>query len=58
MGIRPFTIAQESRTWGMQYVLRDASGNYHGVVSLVGDAKQRRQQRRELLRKMNSGGKP
>ena len=57
IGKKPFTIAQEVRTWGMQTVLRDADGYYHGIVSLTGNAKQRRQQRRELLRQINAGVK-
>ncbi|MCZ9636860.1 hypothetical protein [Pseudomonas putida] len=58
VGKKPFSIVQEKRAWGMQPVLRDADGHYHGIVSLTGDAKQRRQQRRELLRQINSGVKP
>lgn len=58
VGKKPFSIAQEKRVWGMQSVLRDADGHYHGIVSLTGDAKQRRQQRRELLRQINARVKP
>lgn len=53
-GVGPFKVVTVQRSWGAQHILRDSGGIAITPCTLVGDSKQRRQQRRAIERYANS----
>lgn len=49
----PFTMSLRLRVWGTQWTINAAGGLSALAPSLCGNSKQRRQQRREILRALN-----
>lgn len=51
----PFAMVRQRRSWGMQWVIVFANLNHSYIASVGfnGNSKQRRQQRRALLRALN-----
>lgn len=49
----PFTSELQKRVWGEQWVMVDADNIRALAPSLCGNSKQRRQQRRAILRVLN-----
>lgn len=54
--VGPFKCEQQRRVWGLQWVIvcADNCSGYACSVSFNGNAKQRRQQRRALVKMLNA----